>query len=94
MDRSPYIGNKHTYEDYLDRVPEMPHFRDRYRIVKYADKDFVIQRLVKDTWKEENFGIGQWWSLSSARSSMWSSVAADAEAWIHANAKNIAEVIE
>lgn len=94
MDRALYIGDKHSYEDYLDRAPEMPRFRDRYRIVKYSDNDFVVQRLINDKWTEKDFGIGQWWSLSTARNSMWSAIETDADAWIHANAQELAEVIE
>lgn len=94
MDRSLYINDKHAYEDYLDIAPEMPHFREKYRIVKYSDKDFVIQHLVNDKWKEDSFGIGRWWSLSTARNSMWSKVIDEAEDWIHVYAQEVAEVIE
>lgn len=92
MDRSLYIRDKHAYEDYLNKAPEMPHFRERYRIVKYSDEDFVIQRLSGDTWTESHFD--KWWSLSSARNSMWSKIETDAEDWIHTNAPETGEVIE
>ena len=92
MDRSVYIGDKHAYEDYLDKAPEMPRFREKYRIVKYSDRDFVIQTRSDNQWLTGDFD--KWWSLSYARSSMWSKIETDAENWIHANALEIGEVIE
>jgi len=93
MDRSLYIRDKYAYEEYLDKAPEMPKFKERYRIVRYSDNDFMIEHFSNEKWTSSPI-VDKYWSLSSARNRMWDRVADKAKDWIHTNAPETAEVIE
>ena len=87
-----YGKDKDIYEEHCDKFPDMPRFRENYRIVEFTNGDLWVELKIENKWTRLDTSKSS--RIKSVRGSMWGLIAHNVEEWMEANFPRTMKVIE